>query len=273
MNNLLQKIIFITICLILIHAGCAYAGNFGMGLHGGYGVLKYGERTSALGSDLESESSQNVILFGVSGEYSFPNISNFYTGITTDWAVGLKDDEVWKENGLEVQTNDMRAFAQFYDFRLGYKNSSNNFYYRYYLSGGWDGMHFSRDKFVTQGDPVSESITEDISLWRMGAGAGFGYKPGRWALDGRIAYAYYPVGKVDNSSLPQFRFDTNGTCFDVGIGAARAINKNMSFYFGGSYTFIKLSESEIEENSLIRAVFPESRTEIITGVANIAYSF
>lgn len=273
MNKIQRRIIFLIICLTLTQSGLAYAGNFGMGLHGGYGVLKYEESSSALGSDLESESSQNVILFGVSGEYSFPNINNVYAGITTDWAVGLKDEEVWKENGLEIQTNDMRAFAQFYDFRLGYKNSSDNFYYRYYLSGGWDGMHFSRDNFLTRGEPVSESITEDISLWRMGAGAGFGYKPGKWALDGRIAYAYYPVGKVENSSLPQFRFDTDGTCFDAGIGAARAINKNISFYFGGSYTFIKLNESAIEQSGLTRAVFPESRTEIITGMANIAYSF
>lgn len=251
----------------------AHAGNFGMGLHGGSGVLKYEESTSALGSDIESDSSQNVILFGVSGEYTFPSMSNFYADVTTDWAVGLKDDEVWKENGIEVQTNDMEAFAQFYDFRLGYKNGFNNFYYRYYLSGGWDGMHFSRDRFVIEGKPLSESVTEDISLWRMGAGAGFGYKPGKWALDGRIAYAYYPVGKVENSSLSQFRFDTDGTCFDAGIGAARAINKNMSIYFGGSYTFIKLNESGIEQSGLTRAVFPESRTEIITGMANISYAF
>lgn len=267
------RIIFLIICLTLIQTGMANAGNFGMGVHAGYGVLNYEENTSALGSDIESDSSQNVILFGVSGEYTFPSMSNFYADVTTDWAVGLKDEEVWKENGFEIQTNDMRAFAQFYDFRLGYKDSFNNFYYRYYLSGGWDGMHFSRDKFVIQGEPVSETVTEDISLWRMGAGAGFGYKPGKWALDGRIAYAYYPVGKVENSSLPQFRFDTDGTCFDAGIGAARAINKNMSFYFGGSYTFIKLNESDIEENSLTRAVFPESRTEIITGMANISYAF
>lgn len=269
----MNKIVSLIICLILINAGSAYAGNFGMGLHGGYGVLKYEERTSVLGTDIVSESSQNVILFGVSGEYTFPNISNFYTGITTDWAVGLKDEEVWKEKNIKIQTNDMRVFDQFYDFRLGYKNSANNFYYRYYLSGGWDGMHFSRDKFVTQGEPVSESVTEDISLWRMGAGAGFGYKPGKWALDGRIAYAYYPVGKVENSSLPQFRFDTDGTCFDAGIGAARAINKNMSFYIGGSYSLIKLNESEIKQSGLIRAVFPESRTEMIIGVANLSYSF
>ncbi|MBI5674592.1 MAG: hypothetical protein HZC48_02030 [Nitrospirae bacterium] len=273
MNSNLKIIIFFIISLILIHAGCAYAGNFGMGFHGGYGVLKYEESTSALGGDLESESSQNVILFGVSGEYSFPNIRNFYADITTDWAVGLKDDEVWKENGVEIQSNDMRAFAQFYDFRFGYKNSFNDFYYRYYLSGGWDGMHFSRNKFIMQGELASESITEDISLWRMGGGAGFGYKPGQWALDGRIAYAYYSAGKVENSSMPQFRFDTDGTCFDAGIGVARAINKNMSFYFGGSYTFIKLNESEIEQSGLTRAVFPESRTEIITGMANISYSF
>lgn len=268
-----NRIIFLIICLTLSQADSAFAGNFGMGVHAGYGVLNYEESTSALGSDLESDSSQNVILFGVSGEYTFPQMNNFYADVTTDWAVGLKDDEVWKENGFEIQTNDMEAFAQFYDFRLGYKNGSDNFYYRYYLSGGWDGMHFSRDKFVIHDEPVSESVTEDISLWRMGAGAGFGYKPGEWALDGRIAYAYYPVGKVENSSLPQFSFDTNGTCFDAGIGAARAINKNMSIYFGGSYTFIKLNESGIERSGLTRAVFPESRTEIITGMANISYSF
>lgn len=273
MNNLPQKIIFLIISLILIHAGCAYAGNLGMGLHAGYGVLNYEESTSALGSDLESDSSQNVILFGVSGEYTFPNMSNFYADVTTDWAVGLKDEEIWKENGVEVQTNDMKAFAQFYDFRLGYKNGANNFYYRYYLSGGWDGMHFKRDKFIVQGESLSASVTEDISLWRMGAGAGLGYKQGKWALDGRIAYSYYPIANVENSSLPQFRFDTDGSCFDFGIGAARTISKNMGFYFGGSYTLIKLNESGIEEDGLTRAVFPESRTEIITAVANVTYAF
>jgi len=251
----------------------AYAGNFGIGLHGGYGVLKYNERTSALGTDLESESSQNVILFGVSGEYSLPNTSNVFAGITTDWAAGLEDDEVWKDHALEIQTNDIRVFAQFYDLRLGYKDSVGNFYYRYYLSGGWDGMHFSRDKFVSIGEAVWESITEDISLWRIGVGTGFGYKPGNWALDGRIAYAYYPIGNVKNSSLPQFRFDTDGTCFDAGIGLARTINKNMSFYLGGSYTLIELHESEIEEDSFMVAIFPWSKTEIATVMVNVAYLF
>src|SRR4030066_1197562 len=108
MNTFPLRIILLISYLILTQFGLAYAGNFGMGLHGGYGVLKYDERTSALGNALESDSSQNVLLLGVSGEYTFPNVSNFYTGITTDWALGLKDEEVWKENGLELQTNDMR---------------------------------------------------------------------------------------------------------------------------------------------------------------------
>jgi hypothetical protein len=268
-----NRIIFLIICLTLALSYPTYAGNFGMGVHAGYGVLNYEESTSALGSDLESDSSQNVILFGVSGEYTFPQMSNFYADVTTDWAVGLQDEEIWKENGIEVQTNDMKAFAQFYDFRLGYKNGSDNFYYRYYISGGWDGMHFSRNKFVIDGETSFSSVTEDISLWRVGLGAGLGYKPGKWALDGRIAYSFYPLANVENSSLPQFRFDTDGSCFDFGIGAARAINKNMGFYFGGSYTLINLNESGVEEDGSTRAVFPESRTEIITAVANVTYAF
>ncbi len=270
MNNTFKLLIFF---LILISSGIGEAGSIGVGIHSGYGVIEYEERSSSWGSDLESKSSQNVVLFGVSGEYSFSELKNFYAGITTDWALGLKDNEVWEEDDIQIQTNDMRISAQFYDFRFGYKNIGKDYYYRLYVSGGWDGIHFKRDKFLKQGETVPGSITEDISLWRTGAGAGFGYSLGEWALDARIAYAYFPVGKVENSSLPQFTFETNGVCFDMGVGIARKIAEKTSFYIGGSYTLIELDESDKMRSGLLQAVYPKSRTEMIIGVVNLSYSF
>jgi hypothetical protein len=252
---------------------CVDASNFGIGVHNGYGIIKYEEQTSAFGTTLDSESTQGVILFGISGEYSFPQPKNFYIGIITDWAFGLKDDEIWKENNKQIQTNDMRVFGQFYDIRFGYKNSLEDLYYRLYISGGWDGLHFKRDNFIWRGISVPGSVTEDFSLWRVGAGMGLGYKIGKWALDGRIAYAYYPIGEVNNSSLPQFTFDTEGTCFDMGLGVVREMAKNLNFYVGGSYTLLKLDQSDIMQSGSIQAVFPNSKTEIMVGVVNLMYAF
>jgi hypothetical protein len=242
-------------------------------VHSGYGSIKYEEQSTAFGSNIESESSQDVILFGISGEYSFPGTNKFYTGITTDWAFGLKDEEKWRQDSTVNQSNDVRITAQFYDFRLGYKDSRDNLYYRLYVSGGWDGLHFKRDKFVWRGIEVNDTVSEDIGLWRAGIGAGLGYKMDKWALDGRAAYSYYTVAEIDNSALPQFEFRTEGACIDFGIGAAREIFQNTGFYFGGSYTLIKLQESDVMRSGSLQAVFPESRTEIITGVVNLTYSF
>ncbi len=256
----MKNIIFLLIISSVIFlAGYVDAGNFGIGVHSGYGVLKYEEQTSAF----ESESTQNIILFGVSGEYSFPPRRKiFYAGITTDWALGLKDSETWRENNVEVQTNDMSVFGQFYDLRFGYKNSFNNLYYRFYMSGGWDGLHFKRDNFW------GNSVTEDISLWRTGTGIALGFKQDKWALNGRVAYSYYPEGKTEYSSLPESTFDTNGTCLDIGVGISREIAKNTSFYLGGNYTLQKL-----EGSTKGQAISWESKLEILVGVFNLTFAF
>jgi hypothetical protein len=288
----LKKIIFLLIISsIIFFAGNVNAGNFGIGVHSGYGVIKYEEQSSAFGNKFESESTQNLVIVGVSGEYSFcltdcspqanlpigrqvrPRRKNFYVNITTDWIFGLEGVESWKENTSQIQTTDMRIFGQFYDFRFGYKNSLNNFFYSFYVSGGRDALHFRRDKFIWRGTSLTGSVTEDISLWRTGMGTGFEYKTDKWALNARLAYAYYPAGKVENSSLPQFTFDTNGAVLDTGLGIAREIAHNVSFYFGGSYTLLKLEQSDIIQSGSIQAVYPESKIEIVLGMVNLTYAF
>ncbi len=271
----MEKIIFLLIISSIISfAGNVDAGDFGIGVHSGYGVIKYEEQSSAFGNKLESESTQDTVIFGVSGEYSFPlRRKNFYLNITTDWVLGSEGVERWKEDTTQTQTTDMRFSGQFYDFRFGYKNSLDNPYYTFYVSGGWDGLHFKRDKFIWRGTSVTGSVTEDISLWRTGLGTGLGYKIGKWDLYGKLAYAYYPVGKVDNSALPQFTFETNGTVLDMGIGIARKIAQNVNSYFGGSYTLLKLDQSEIMQSDLIQAVYPESKAEIMLGMVSFTYAF
>ena len=250
----------------------SFAGNLGFGLHAGYGVIKFEEKETFFGNNFESASEQNVIIFGGSGEYSFKRYEKVYVGVTTDWAFGLEDTETQKQGGVEVQTNDMNLFGEFYDLRLGYKNSLDVFYYRLYVSGGWDGLHFERDGFVLQGSRVNKTSTEDISLWRTGIGAGFGYKVGKWAVDGRVAYSYYPEGETKDSSLPQYRFDTEGTCLDAGVGIARSVTEGMNFYLGISYTLQKL-RGKPTVNSPFHSILWKSKLEILVGMLNLAYAF
>ena len=270
----MKKSVFLfIISLIIIFAGIVDAGNFGIGVHSGYGVIKYEEQSSAFGNQFESSATQNMVIFGVSGEYSFPRPHNFYANITTDWVLGLEDVERWKENNIQIQTTDMSVFSQFYDFRFGYKNARDNLYYSFYVSGGLDSMHFKRDKYLWRGTPVTGIITEDIYLWRTGMGTGVGYKLGKWALDGRFAYAFYPVAKVNNSSLPQFTFNTNGTVLDTGLGLSREVTQNVNCYFGGSYSLLKLEQSDIMRNGSIQAFYPGSKTEIMAGMVNLTFAF
>lgn len=272
-NSLKNIALSLIISSIVFFAGIVDAGNFGAGVHSGYGILKYEEQTSAFGTKVESKSTQNVILFGVSGEYSFSKPKNLYVNITTDWVFGLQGNETWKENNTQIQATDIKIFEQFYDLRFGYKNSINNFHYRFYVSGGRDIFHFKRDKFIWRGTPLTGNVTEDINLWRIGIGTGFGYKLDRWAIDGRLAYENYPVSKVNNSSLPQFTFDTNGTVLDMGFGMAYGITQNVNFYFGGSYSLLKFEQSDIMQSGSIQAVYPENKTEIILGMLNLTYAF
>ncbi|HDZ62196.1 MAG TPA: hypothetical protein ENH40_03500 [Nitrospirae bacterium] len=252
--------------IFIIFTACSNASgsNFGIGVHGGYGVIKFEEKETYLGEHFDSESSQNVILLGVSGEYSLRRPENLYVGITTDWAFGLKDEEIWRRDNVRIQSNDIRISGQFYDLRFGYKNSLNNLNYRFYASGGWDGLRFKRERWAG----TEDTITEDISLWRAGAGADLAYGLGKWALNGRIAYSYYPGGKTEDSSLPQLEFDTEGTCLDFGLGIAREITNNMGVFLGGNYTLQKLKGDEAR-----RTILWESRLEILVGVVNITYAF
>jgi len=275
---IMKKFFLIFAASMIFINNFADASNFGTGVHSGYGVLKYEEHTSVFGTDRKSDASLNTILLGVSGEYSFTEYEKIYTGITTDFAIGNKDRETWKDNGRESQTNDIRVFGQFYDLRLGYKNNIDKFYYRAYISGGWDGIHFTRDNFSANGKSINGEATEDFSLWRMGAGLGFGYKFSKWALDGRAAYSYYPYGKVTNSDFEGLKFDTNGTCIDLGVGIGRAITNNIGFYMGGFYTLIALDQSEVKREvsgtgTITMVVFPDSRTELMGGVVNLTYAF
>jgi hypothetical protein len=265
-NNKYLRIVFAAVALTgIFWAGNVEAGNFGVGTHAGYGTIKYEEEFSSV----ESEASLDTILFGVSGEYSFRGHENFFTGITTDWALGLEGREEWRTNGVEFKTDNLMIFGQFYDFRLGYKNSLEKMYYRVHVSGGWDGIRFRRDDFVWLGSSVTGDNTEDISLWRVGAGGGFGYKFGEWALDGRAAYSYIPKGTVENTGVSSVKFDTNGTCLDMGFGIAKAVSEKMGFYAGGSYTLVKLDKSDERKGF----VFPDSRMQIIVGVVNLTYAF
>ena len=265
--------IFILSLTVFFFAGNAGAGNFGMGVHSGYGVIQYGEQASLSGDEYRSDSRHDMVIFGVSAEYSFSRPENFYANITTDWVAGRQGTETWKRNDIRIQTTAMRVFAQFYDFRIGYKNTLNNFYYSLYVSGGWDGMRFKRDKYLWRGIPLTGGVTENIHLWRTGAGTGAGYRLGKWAVDGRLAYAWYPAVRVENSSLPRFVFDTEGTVIDTGIGLAREIYRGVNFYFGGSYSLFDLNRSNIMQKDSLQAVYPGGRIEIIAGMLNLTFAF
>jgi hypothetical protein len=257
-NQICIFILFIIICF----AGYTEAGTFGFGEHIGYGVIGYSETSFSGGSEVESDTDLDAIIVGLSGEYSFSRPQNFFVGITTDWIWGSEDSEKWERDGTEVQTNDLRIFGQFYDLRLGYKNRIQKFYYRIYVSGGWDSIHFERDNFLTQETLIRDEVKESFRLWRTGGGVGFGYKFGRWALDGRAAYAYYPEGRVENSA--GVKFDTEGTCIDLGAGVALEIIQNLNLYIGGSYTLIELDENE--------PYFIDSKIKIISGIINLTYA-
>jgi len=268
---MIQKMIlilfFFIFCQLVFFATGVEAGNFGVGVHGGYGIINFEEKENFFGANFESQSKHDAVLLGVSGEYSFQRLKDFYVGITTDWAFGFKDRETQKQDNIQVQTDDMSIFAQYYDLRFGYKNSFKGLYYRVYASGGWDGLHFKRDNVIWNGTPISER-TEDISLWRIGLGGGLGYKLGMWALDGRAAYSYYFEGKTRDSSLPQYVFDTNGTCIDLGFGIAREIRKNMNLYLGGSYTLQRFEDHETTQD-----ITWDATLEILTGMVNLSYAF
>jgi hypothetical protein len=278
------KLIFSFVLIILI-AGSAYAENkgIGFGLHAGYGVTSYEEDTDAFGRDTESEATLDTVIVGASVEYTLPVLENFYLGGVADLLFGLEDVETWEEDDVKVQMNDISIDPGiFLDGRLGFKNSVGNFYYRVYGSFGWDGIYFRRQNFKRNGVTTSDdTITEDFTLWRGGGGLSLGYIIDKWALDGRAAYSHYFDGEIRNSSQDGVEFDAEGTCIDLGGGIAYAITERMKLYGGVSYTYIKLDESDVDQNTVqtgnviktTQVVFPESRTQILAGVVNLTFGF
>ncbi len=264
--------------LFIFITGYAEAGNFGVGVHTGFGVIKYEEDTTLLADEYQSDTKLTTVLLGVSGEYTFQKFENLFAGITTDWALGLKGEERWDKNKIKFQTNDVRIFAQFYDGRLGYKNNIDKFNYRLYGSFGWDGVHFRRTNFVDENGVLTEStIAETFGLWRVGGGLSMGYRIGNLVLDGRAAYSYYFDGEVRSSNNDGIWFDTNGTCLDLGLGVIFPVAEDFNLYMGGSYTRLELDESEVK-NGLqtgrpFASKFPNSQMQMIAGVVNLTYSF
>jgi hypothetical protein len=265
--------IIATLLGLLCVGSTTYAADIGIGLHAGYGAFYYKEDTSSMGAEIEAGSTQPAILVGLSGEYTPKARRNLFINLTTDWLWGLGGKERWREEGVEVQENDIRVFGQFYDLRFGYKDTLDSLYYRVYISGGWDGLNFRRDEFVLNGILLDGEVEEDFSLIRMGAGIGAGYKIHRWAVDGRVAYSYYPYAMIENTALPEFEFRTHGTCLDGGIGIMYRIGGRLDLYTGFSYTLLRLDESDVIERDAILAVFPESRTEIKAWMLNLTYAF
>jgi len=259
--------LLLMLLIIVFSTGRSYAENIALDVHSGYGILKFTEREDFHGDDFESDFRNGATLLGLSGEYSFPKHDKLYAGVNADWTFGLKDRETWDMNGTRVQTNDMNAFMQFYDLKFGYKDNDDNFYYRLYASGGWDGLRFKREDAVFQGNQVSDS-TEDISLWKIGAGTVLGYQKDKWSLDGELAYSYYLDGETEDSSLPDTEFDTKGSRLNVDIGVTREITKNISLSIGGVYTFQKLKGDTSETD-----ISWKSKLEILAGMVKLAYIF
>lgn len=259
-------ILLLSFSLLLLFSTASYAGNFGVGTHAGYGTLSHEEKGS-------SESDQNVLFYGVSGEYTLQSNPHLFTGFVIDWGTGFYDDEKWENKGAQSQSNDIKFFGQFYDVRFGYKNDFGDYYYRAFVAGGYDILRFKRDDFIFSGAPLQASGTETLNLLRTGIGAGFGRRIGKWALDSRIAYSLHPSGKVEYSAYPGIDFDTEGTCIDGGVGLATGITDRMSFYAGISGSLIELDESGSKQSGSALVSFPGSTTEIWVGMLNLTYAF
>lgn len=282
----MKKLKFIfSLLAIILFAGQVSADTtgIGFGLHAGYGVTTYEENTDAFGRDTESKATLDTVIVGGSLEYSLPVPEHFYLGGVADILFGLEDVETWREDDMKVQMNDISIDPGiFLDGRLGYKNSVGNFYYRVYGSFGWDGIYFRRKNFKRNGVTTSDDvITEDFTLWRGGGGLNIGYAFDTWAIDGRAAFAHYFDGEIRNSSLDGIVFEAKGTCLDFGTGIAFDVTERMKVYGGVSYTYIKLDESEVEQDVIqlgnvintTQAVFPDSRTQILAGVVNLTFAF
>jgi len=269
-----MRYLFIVICcFILLFTVTDASGGIGVGAHTGYGRLKYTESTDKLGDERDSDAVLDALILGGSIEYSFENLRGVYTSFVTDWVIGLRDSERWYSNSVLYQVNDLSIFGQFYDARIGYRGVLDRLHYTLYLSGGWDGIHFRRTRFLSDHTRKNDVITEDFSLWRTGGGMGAGYTLGRIGIEARVAYGYYFDGEIRNSSHAGLVYDTNGTCLDLGAGISYPIGERWRIYGGLSYTLISLDESDLQRDDSVVSIFPESRTVIVSGMFNVGYSF
>lgn len=258
----------ILIAAFIFLAGRADAETFAMDAHMGYGSFEYEEQDS----DTEAESTSDIFVFGVSGEYSLTK--DFYLGLNADWGFSGKDAEEWKISGVKVQTNDMKVRVQYYDLRFGYKNNMERLLWKIYISGGWDGQHIEKDAFVVGGVPISFSINEqDLSLWRVGLGTSAQYKAGPWSIDGHFSYAGYFEGKGESSVLPGIDFDAEGNRWDFNCGVSYEIAKNISIRLGVLYSLIDLSKSDIVTGPGWATVFPKIKTRTTAGTFGVNYQF
>jgi len=252
--------------LMLISISHAHAGDFSFTTYTGYGILKYEEKEDFSGKDYETKFKQKAIMLGFTGEYSFQRPKNFFLAGVTEFEFGLENKEKSKENNAQFRTNDVRSFSQFYDMVFGYKNTYGIFHYKLYAVGGWDGLHFEREKVISSGSTVPDSGNEDIKLWRTGVGTNIGFTASDWVFDGRLTYFYYPDGKTENSAVSQRTFDTTGDCVDMSLGTSRNVAKNLWLFLGGSYTM-----QELKDNA--ESISWKSKFEILAGVASLTYTF
>jgi len=257
----LKKLLILT-GFILFFPQAIHAADMSIDVQAGYGVLKFEEHEDYRGDVFVTDSDYKAILLGLSGEYSFAGHGNIYTGINADWAFGLKDREIWYRNDTEVQQNDMELSMQFYDLRIGYKNRNGNLYYRLYISGGWDGLTFTRNKYVWLGNALTKLSVEDMSLWKAGIGTGIGFRKNKWFLDGSLAYSYYPYGETVDSSLSDTTFDTDGYRLNIDLGLTRKINDSLDVHAGGNYMLQKLNGDTWR-----------TKMQISAGVVNLRYGF
>lgn len=267
------------ILTIVLFSGSAFAGNFSAVLdnlrvegHAGIGAIRYEEHASPADPEPkldDSEATLDAVLFGLSGEYTFPKPRNFYAVIKADWIWGSEDNEKWKKKHTIRQTNDLSITSEFYDVSLGHKNNLGRFYYRLFISGGWDGIHFRRKNlFDGSGNVIpSDTITEDFSLWRVGGGLASGYEINKWAFEVNAAYGYYYDAHIKNSAFGGVSHHTTGDRLDADLVVSRDITDRIKAYLGGSYIFIEMKEDK-------KAVtFPNSETQILIALLKLSYAF